>query len=201
MVFDGKYYTPIYGDLVETYSYSGEKSYIIEYDDMPLGIKDVKTKQRTNYLRYNRPFTRDKAVTIMLPFDFTKNDIRRGEYDNISEGKFYEFAGIEEVPFNMWIAVMKEVGVEGSNETTETTMKANTPYLFMPGENASYLYVTNGDDYYQGFDIYTEGYDGGTKEKPYDGSSESYSPRLRSFLRKSNGSMMVTALSLVNGRL
>lgn len=175
MVFDGKYYTPTYGDLVETYSYSGEKSYIIEYDDMPLGIKDVKTKQRTNYLRYNRPFTRDKAVTIMLPFDFTKNDIRRGEYDNISEGKFYEFAGIEEVPFNWWIAVMKEVGVEGSNETTETTMKANTPYLFMPGEDAKYLYFTNGDDYYQGFDIFTEGYERGNKQTEYDGSDGTYS--------------------------
>ena len=175
MVFDGKYYTPTYGDLVETYSYSGEKSYIIEYDDMPLGIKDVKTKQRTNYLRYNRPFTKDQAVTIMLPFDFTKNDIRRGEYDNISEGKFYEFAGIEEVPFNWWIAVMKEVGVEGSNETTETTMKANTPYLFMPGEDAKYLYFTNGDDYYQGFDIFTEGYERGNKQTEYDGSDGTYS--------------------------
>ena len=173
MVFDGKYYTPTYGDLVETYSYSGEKSYIIEYDDMPLGIKDVKTKQRTNYLRYNRPFTRDKALTIMLPFDFTKNDIRRGEYDNISEGKFYEFAGIEEVPFNVWIAVMKEVGEEGSNEVT--TMKANTPYLFMPGEDAKYLYFTNGDDYYQGFDIFTEGYERGNKQTEYDGSDGTYS--------------------------
>ena len=175
MVFDGKYYTPTYGDLVETYSYSGVKSYIIEYDDMPLGIKDVKTKQSTNYLRYNRPFTRDKAVTIMLPFDFTKNDIRRGEYDNISEGKFYEFAGIEEVPFNWWIAVMKEVGVEGSNETTETTMKANTPYLFMSDEDAKYLYFTNGDDYYQGFDIFTEGYERGNKQTEYDGSEGKYS--------------------------
>ena len=175
MVFDGKYYTPTYGDLVETYSYSGDKSYIIEYDDMPLGIKDVKTKQRTNYLRYNRPFTRDKAVTIMLPFDFRKNDLRRGEYDNISEGKFYEFAGIEEVPFNMWIAVMKEVGEEGSNETTETTMKANTPYLFMPGEDAKYVYFTNGDDYDQGFDIFTEGYERGNKQTEYDGSDGTYS--------------------------
>ena len=173
MVFDGKYYTPTYGDLVETYSYSGEKSYIIEYDDMPLGIKDVKTKQRTNYLRYNRPFTRDKAVTIMLPFDFTKNDIRRGEYDNISEGKFYEFAGIEEVPDNMWIAVMKEVGSDDANEVT--TMKANTPYLFMPGEDAKYLYFTNGDDYYQGFDIFTEGYERGNKQTEYDGSDGTYS--------------------------
>ena len=173
MVFNGKYYTPTYGDLVETYDYSGVKSYIIEYDDKPLGIKDVKTKQRTNYLRYNRPFTKDKAVTIMLPFDFTKNDIRRGEYDNISEGKFYEFAGIEEVPFNVWIAVMKEVGEEGSNEVT--TMKANTPYLFMPGEDAKYLYFTNGDDYNQGFDIFTEGNEGGDKVKPYDGSDGTYS--------------------------
>ena len=173
MVFDGKYYTPTYGDLVETYDFSGVKSYIIEYDDAPLGIKDVKTKQWTNYLRYNRPFTKDKAVTIMLPFDFRKNDIRRGEYDNIPEGKFYEFAGIEEVPFNMWIAVMKEVGEEGSNEVT--TMKANTPYLFMPGEDAKYLYFTNGDDYYQGFDIFTEGYERGNKQTEYDGSKESYS--------------------------
>lgn len=173
MVFDGKYYTPTYGDLVETYSYSGEKSYIIEYDDMPLGIKDVKTKQRTNYLRYNRPFTRDQAVTIMLPFDFTKNDIRRGEYDNISEGKFYEFAGIEEVPFNFWIAVMREVGSDDANEVT--TMKANTPYLFMPGEDAKYLYFTNGDDYYQGFDIFTEGYERGNKQTEYDGSDGTYS--------------------------
>ena len=156
MVFDGKYYTPTYGDLVETYSYSGEKSYIIEYDDMPLGIKDVKTKQRTNYLRYNRPFTKDKTVTIMLPFDFTKNDIRRGEYDNILEGKFYEFAGM-----NGSTPVM-----EDANEVTE--MKANTPYLFMPGENTNYLYFTNGDDYYQGFDIFTEGYERGTKEAAYD---------------------------------
>ena len=156
MVFGGKYYTPTYGDLVETYSYSGEKSYIIEYDDMPLGIKDVKTKQRTNYLRYNRPFTKDKTVTIMLPFDFTKNDIRRGEYDNILEGKFYEFAGM-----NGSTPVM-----EDANEVTE--MKANTPYLFMPGENTNYLYFTNGDDYYQGFDIFTEGYERGTKEAAYD---------------------------------
>ena len=173
MVFDNKYYTPPYGDLVETYDYGGGKSYIIEYDDMPLGIKDVKTKQRTNYLRYNRPFTRDQAVTIMLPFDFTKNDIRRGEYDNISEGKFYEFAGIEEVPFNMWIAVMKEVGSDDANEVT--TMKANTPYLFMPGEDAKYLYFTNGDDYYQGFDIFTEGYERGNKQTEYDGSDGTYS--------------------------
>ena len=173
MVFDGKYYMPTYGDLVEQYSYSGEKSYIIEYDDMPLGIKDVKTKQRTKYLRYNRPFTRDKAVTIMLPFDFRKNDIRRGEYDNILEGKFYEFAGIEEVPINMWFVVMKEVGEEGSNEVT--TMKANTPYLFMPGEDAKYVYFTNGDDYDQGFDIFTEGYERGNKQTEYDGSDGTYS--------------------------
>ncbi|MBR2114688.1 MAG: hypothetical protein IJ929_08490, partial [Prevotella sp.] len=70
---------------------------------------------------------------------------------------------------------MKEVGVEGSNETTETTMKANTPYLFMPGEDAKYLYFTNGDDYYQGFDIFTEGYERGNKQTEYDGSDGTYS--------------------------
>ena len=54
-------------------------------------------------------------------------------------------------------------------------MKANTPYLFMPGEDAKYLYFTNGDDYNQGFDIFTEGNEGGDKVKPYDGSDGTYS--------------------------
>ena len=54
-------------------------------------------------------------------------------------------------------------------------MKANTPYLFMPGEDAKYLYFTNGDDYYQGFDIFTEGYERGNKQTEYDGSDGTYS--------------------------
>ena len=75
MVLDNKYYTPTYGDLVETYDYGGGKSYNIEYDDAPLGIPDITTPLLTEGLRYNRSFTAGKPVTIMLPFNFTRNRI------------------------------------------------------------------------------------------------------------------------------
>ena len=51
MVFGGKYYKPPYGDLVETYDYSGVKSYNIEYDDKPLGIPDITTQLWVPLLR------------------------------------------------------------------------------------------------------------------------------------------------------
>ncbi len=72
MLFNGKYYTPIYGDLVETYDYSGVKSYNIEYDDKPLGIPDITTQLWVPLLRYKRTFTNGKP------------------------GHFYEFKGIED---------------------------------------------------------------------------------------------------------
>jgi hypothetical protein len=152
MVFDSKYYTPTYGDLVETYDYSGVKSYNIEYDDMPLGIKDVKTKLTTSLLRYKRTLTAGKPVTVMLPLNFTKSDFKKGGSSDALTGHFYEFKGV-----NGLIPVM-----EDANEVTE--MKANTPYLYIPGETTDYWYIENGG----GINIFTEGYDGGTKEAAYD---------------------------------
>lgn len=171
MLFNEKYYTPTYGDLVETYDYSGVKSYNIEYDDKPLGIPDITSQLTTSLLRYKRTFTVGKPVTVMLPFNFTKSDFKQGGSSDGLTGHFYEFKGIrlDVNVSNKWVAVMKEVGSDDANETT--TMKANTPYLYVPGENTNYWYIEN----YGGIPIFTEGYDGGEKQTEYDGSKESYS--------------------------
>ncbi len=169
MVFGGKYYTPTYGDLVETYDYSGGKSYNIEYDDKPLGIPDITTQLLVPLLRYKRTFTNGKPVTVMMPFNFTKSAFKKSGSSDGLTGHFYEFKGIrlDVNVSNKWVAVM---GEPDNPETT--TMKANTPYLYVPDEEPQYWYIDNGGD---GVTIFTEGYDGGNKVTPYDGSNESYS--------------------------
>ena len=164
MVFGGKYYTPIYGDLVEKYDYSGGKSYNIEYDDAPLGIPDITSPLWTEGLRYNRSFTAGKPVTIMLPFNFKRDRITLAHDNANPSGKFYEFKGIEEDLEHKWVAVMIETGETLSNEVVETTLKANTPYLYVPGESTEYLDIYVGG---YGINIFTEGNEGGTKETEY----------------------------------
>ena len=163
MVFNNKYYTPTYGDLVEHYDYSGVKSYIIEYDDAPLGIPDITSPLWTEGLTYNRSFTAGKPVTIMLPFNFTRDRITLAGSNENPSGKFYEFKGIEENQDHKWVAVMIEAGKTLSNEVVETTLKANTPYLYVPAESTEHwaMYVDGG------FSIFTEGNEGGEKETEY----------------------------------
>ena len=168
MVFNNKYYTPTYGDLVETYSYSGVKSYNIEYDDKPLGIPDITSPLWTESLRYNRSFTNGKPVTIMLPFNFTRNRITLAGSNENPSGKFYEFKGIEENLEHKWVAVMIEAGETLSNEVVENTLQANHPYLYVPGESTEHwaMYVSGG------FSIFTEGNEGGEKQTEYDGTAD-----------------------------
>ncbi len=147
MVFNGKYYTPIYGDLVEYYDYSGVKGYNIEYDDAPLGIPDITSPLWTDVLRYNRSFTKDKPVIVMLPFNFTKDNITLANSSQHPSGHFYSFAGV-----TRWAPVM-----ESANEVT--SMTANTPYLYVPGEDTEYLVFY----LYDGFYIFTAGNNGGDK--------------------------------------
>lgn len=180
MVLGGKYYTPIYGDLVEEYDYGGGKSYNIEYDDKPLGIPDITTQLRTSCLRYKRKFTAGKPVTVMLPFNFEPNDFRRGGEGDVLTGHFYDFGGIHLDPqTSKWMAEMNEVGSDDANEVT--TMKANTPYLFVPTmstvphpymNNLEYIYI---EKYSDGISIFTQDNEGGNKVTQYDGSNESYS--------------------------
>ena len=165
MLFNEKYYTPPYGDLVETYDYSGVKSYNIEYDDKPLGIPDITTQLWVPLLRYKRTFTNGKPVTVMLPFNFTKSAFKKGGSSDGLTGHFYEFKGIRLDPqTSKWTA---EMGEPDNPETT--TMKANTPYLYVPDEEPQYWYIDNGGG---GINIFTEGNEGGTKVKPYDGTAD-----------------------------
>ena len=163
MVFNNKYYTPTYGDLVEHYDYSGVKSYIIEYDDAPLGIPDIASPLWTESLRYNRSFTAGKPVTIMLPFNFKRDRITLAGSNENPSGKFYEFKGIEENQDHKWVAVMIEAGETLSNEVVENTLQANHPYLYVPNESTEHwaMYVSDG------INIFTEGNEGGEKETEY----------------------------------
>ena len=167
MVFNGKYYTPTYGDLVETYDYSGVKSYNIEYDDKPLGIPDITTQLWVPLLRYKRTFTNGKPVTVMMPFNFTKSAFKKSGSSDGLTGHFYEFKGIHlDTQTSKWTA---EMGEPDNPETT--TMTANTPYLYVPDEEPEYWYIYNDGN---GVNIFTEGNEGGTKVTPYDGSNESF---------------------------
>ncbi|MBQ8058712.1 MAG: hypothetical protein IJ199_02685 [Prevotella sp.] len=168
MVFDGKYYTPTYGDLVEKYDYSGVKSYNIEYDDAPLGIPDITSPLWTESLRYNRSFTAGKPVTIMLPFNFKRDRTTLAGSNENPSGKFYEFKGIEEDQDHKWVAVMIEASETLSNEVVETTLQANHPYLYVPGESTVHwaMYVSGG------INIFTEGDEGGNKQTEYDGTAD-----------------------------
>ena len=167
MLFNEKYYTPTYGDLVETYDYSGVKSYNIEYDDKPLGIPDITTQLRVPLLCYKRTFTNGKPVTVMMPFNFTKSAFKKSGSSDGLTGHFYEFKGIHLDPqTSKWTA---EMGEPDNPETT--TMKANTPYLYVPDDEPEYWYIDNGGS---GVNIFTEGNEGGNKVTPYDGSNESF---------------------------
>ena len=63
---------------------------------------------------------------------------------------------------------MIEAGETLSNEVVENTLQANHPYLYVPGESTKHLamYVSGG------INIFTEGNEGGTKVKPYDGTAD-----------------------------
>jgi len=165
MLFNEKYYTPPYGDMVETYDFSGVKSYNIEYDDKPLGIPDITTQLWVPLLRYKRTFTNGKPVTVMMPFNFTKSAFKKSGSSDGLTGHFYEFKGIHLDPqTSKWTA---EMGEPDNPETT--TMKANTPYLYVPDEEPQYWYIDNGGD---GVNIFTEGNEGGNKVTPYDGTAD-----------------------------
>ena len=67
---------------------------------------------------YTRAFTSGKTSTVCLPFAYTKQE---------GDGKFYEFTSITE-DGDDYVATMTEPG--------ESTLAANTPYLFTPAKSS-----------------------------------------------------------------
>ena len=133
-LYDGKYYTPKYGDAVVEYRFNdwNERADVTingtNNQGTGVSVVGVNITEEVGNIKsvtYNRPFNAAQAATVILPFNYICND------DEGSEGgKFY---GFKEVTYDydqhIWVCTMQEPG-----NTAVTSLTANTPYLFMPSE-------------------------------------------------------------------
>ena len=133
-LYNGKYYTPKYGDAVVEYRFNewNERADVTingtnnqETGVNVVGVNITEEVGNIKSVTYNRPFNAAQAATVILPFDYTCN--------SNEGGKFY---GFKEVVYDenlhKWVCTMVEPGEEGSNNVT--TLTANTPYVFMPND-------------------------------------------------------------------
>lgn len=126
-LYNGKYYTPKYGDAVVEYRYDdwNERADVTinGTGNNLVGVNITEEVGNIKSVTYNRPFNTAQAATVILPFNYTCNDSEGSE-----GGKFY---GFKEVTYDydqhIWVCTMKEPG-----NTAVTSLTANTPYLFMP---------------------------------------------------------------------
>ena len=131
-IYDGKYYTPKYGDAVVEYRFNDwiERADVTingtnnqETDVNVVGVNITEEVGNIKSVTYNRPFNTAQAATVILPFTYICNGSEGSE-----GGKFY---GFKEVAYDydqhIWVCTMQEPG-----NTAVTTLTANTPYLFMP---------------------------------------------------------------------
>ena len=79
-----------------------------------------------NAVELNRDFTANQPATVMLPFSL-------GDGQTVSGGSFYKFSGVTK-DGDVWKALFTEVA----------TLKANTPYLFMPSATGQMNFNLNG---------------------------------------------------------
>ena len=130
-IYDGKYYTPKYGDAVVEYRFNDwiERADVTingtnnqETDVNVVGVNITEEVGNIKSVTYNRPFNKAQAATVILPFDYTCN--------GSEGGKFY---GFKEVVYDedthKWVCTMQEPG-----NTAVTELTANMPYLFMPDD-------------------------------------------------------------------
>ena len=133
-LYNGKYYTPKYGDAVVEYRFNdgNERADVTingtnnqETGVNVVGVNITEEVGNIKSVTYNRPFNTAQAATVILPFNYDCN--------GSEGGKFY---GFKEVVYNeglhKWVCTMQEPGEEGTNNVTSLT--ANTPYLFMPDD-------------------------------------------------------------------
>ena len=106
-----------YGALTTSEDQSGKVATI---DGTSLGTVEITDNPVVEAITLNRKFSKDKASTIMLPFDYT--------CDKADGGVFYDFVDVkkdEQTKTNQWVATMTKVD----------KLTANTPYLFMPADD------------------------------------------------------------------
>lgn len=130
-LYNGKYYTPKYGDAVVEYRFNewNERADVTingtNNQGTGVNLVGVNITEEVGNIKsvtYNRPFNTAQAATVILPFDYICNDNEGG--------KFYGFKEVAYVEgLHKWVCTMQEPG-----NTAETTLTANTPYLFMPSE-------------------------------------------------------------------
>lgn len=129
LLFNSKYYTPIYSDVVVEYPYDDDDERacvtINGEGNNLVGVNIKEDVEKVSSVTYNRTFSQGVAATVILPFNYTCNENEGG--------KFY---GFKEVTYDydqhIWVCTMKEPGEEGANNVTSLT--ANTPYVFMPSD-------------------------------------------------------------------
>jgi hypothetical protein len=128
-LYDGKYYTPKYGDAVVEYRFNdwNERADVTinGTGENLVGVNITEEVGNIKSVTYNRPFNTAQAATVILPFTYICNGSEGGK-----------FFGFKEVAYDydqhIWVCTMVEPGEEGSNNATSLT--ANTPYLFMPSD-------------------------------------------------------------------
>ena len=79
-----------------------------------------------NAVELNRDFTANQPATVMLPFSLADGQ-------TVSGGSFYKFSGVTK-DGDVWKALFTE----------DATLKANTPYLFMPSATGQVTFDLNG---------------------------------------------------------
>ena len=120
-LYDGKYYTPKYGDAVVEYRFNdwNERADVTinGTGNNLVGVNITEEVGNIKSVTYNRPFNAAQAATVILPFNYTCNDNEGG--------KFYGFQKVEyDEDAHKWVCTMEE--------PSTGSLTANTPYLFMP---------------------------------------------------------------------
>ena len=133
-LYNGKYYTPKYGDAVVEYRFNdwNERADVTingtnnqETGVNVVGVNITEEVGNIKSVTYNRPFNTAQAATVILPFSYICNDDEGGKFFGFKEVVYDE-------NLHKWVCTMVEPGEEGTNNVTSLT--ANTPYLFMPDD-------------------------------------------------------------------
>ncbi len=133
-LYNGKYYTPKYGDAVVEYRFNdwNERADVTINGTNNLvtgvnvvGVNITEEVGNIKSVTYNRPFNTAQAATVILPFSYICNDDEGGKFFGFKEVVYDE-------NLHKWVCTMVEPGEEGTNNVTSLT--ANTPYLFMPDD-------------------------------------------------------------------